>query len=96
MVWSPPSVMTRGRVLPFLAGPRLVASVAGLRERMLKCPSSICLRAHELSYLLLRISRDVVVSPYSSVGATYEVTGISPQSRTVAQLLNGLVARGTL
>lgn len=27
---------------------------------------------------------------------TYEVTGISPQSRTVAQLLNGFVARGTL
>lgn len=26
----------------------------------------------------------------------YEVTGISPQSRTVAQLLNGFAARGTL
>jgi len=27
---------------------------------------------------------------------TYEVTGISPQSRTVAQLLKGLASRGTL
>lgn len=27
---------------------------------------------------------------------TYEVTGMSPQSRTVAQLLNGFVSRGTL
>lgn len=27
---------------------------------------------------------------------TYEVTGISPQSNTVAQLLNGFVANGTL
>lgn len=27
---------------------------------------------------------------------TYEVTGISPQSSTVAQLLNGLASRGTL
>lgn len=27
---------------------------------------------------------------------TYEVTGISPQSNTVAQLLNGFVSRGTL
>lgn len=35
MVWSPPSVMTRGSVLPFLAGPSLSASVAGARERML-------------------------------------------------------------
>jgi hypothetical protein len=27
---------------------------------------------------------------------TYEVTGMSPQSITVAQLLNGLASRGTL
>ena len=27
---------------------------------------------------------------------TYDVTGISPQSRTVAQLLKGLASRGTL
>ena len=27
---------------------------------------------------------------------TYDVTGISPQSMTVAQLLNGLVSNGTL
>jgi hypothetical protein len=27
---------------------------------------------------------------------TYEVTGMSPQSSTVAQLLNGFVFRGTL
>lgn len=35
MVWSPPSVMTRGSVLPFLAGPFFFASVLGERERML-------------------------------------------------------------
>ena len=29
-------------------------------------------------------------------GWAYEVTGISPQSRTVAQLLNGFVSNGTL
>lgn len=28
--------------------------------------------------------------------STYDVTGISPQSRTLAQLLKGLVAKGTL
>jgi hypothetical protein len=27
---------------------------------------------------------------------TYDVTGMSPQSRTVAQLLNGLASSGTL
>lgn len=35
MVWSPPRVITRGRVLPFFAGPILFASVAGSRDRML-------------------------------------------------------------
>lgn len=35
MVWSPPSVMTRGSVLPFFEGPSLSASVAGARERIL-------------------------------------------------------------
>lgn len=35
MVWSPPSVMTRGSVLPFFAGPGLSESVAGARDRML-------------------------------------------------------------
>lgn len=30
------------------------------------------------------------------LGMTYDVTGMSPQSRTVAQLLKGFVARGTL
>jgi hypothetical protein len=29
-------------------------------------------------------------------GRAYDVTGISPQSRTVAQLLNGFVSSGTL
>lgn len=51
-MWSPPSVITRGSVLPFIAGPLLSASVAGVRERILKWPSSICLRAHVLSYLV--------------------------------------------
>lgn len=51
MVWSPPRVMTRGRVLPFLAGPLALASVAGARVRIELWPSSIWCRAHELSYL---------------------------------------------
>ena len=29
-------------------------------------------------------------------GETYDVTGMSPQSSTVAQLLKGLASRGTL
>lgn len=51
MVWSPPRVITRGRVLPWIAGPLLSASVAGARERISKWPSSICLSAYVLSYL---------------------------------------------
>ena len=51
MVWSPPRVMTRGKVLPFFAGPFFLESVAGERERMLLWPSSIWWRAHVLSYL---------------------------------------------
>lgn len=35
MVWSPPRVMTRGSVLPPLAGPTSLAAVEGARERML-------------------------------------------------------------
>lgn len=45
MVWSPPSVMTRGRVLPFFEMPWAVALVEGARMRMLLWPSSICCRA---------------------------------------------------
>lgn len=41
IVWSPPRVMTLGRVLPFLAGPGFLESVAGARERMELWPSSI-------------------------------------------------------
>lgn len=41
IVWSPPKVITLGRVLPFLAGPSFLASVAGARERMELWPSSI-------------------------------------------------------
>lgn len=51
MVWSPPRVMTRGRVLPFFAGPFLWASVAGARVRMELWPSSIWVSAQVLSYL---------------------------------------------
>jgi hypothetical protein len=51
MVWSPPSVITRGSVLPFLDGPGSFASVLGARERMELWPSSICLMAKALSYL---------------------------------------------
>ena len=51
MVWSPPRVMTRGRVLPCLEMPISSALVAGLRIRMLLWPSSICWIAQALSYL---------------------------------------------
>jgi hypothetical protein len=39
------------------------------------------------------VSRDTTVQVHRT---TYDVTGISPQSRTVAQLLNGFVSNGTL
>ena len=42
MVWSPPRVMMRGRVLPFFEGPRESALVAGARMRRVLWPSSIC------------------------------------------------------
>jgi hypothetical protein len=45
IVWSPPSVMTRGRVLPFFERPGFLASVKGARERITLWPSSICWRA---------------------------------------------------
>jgi hypothetical protein len=40
----------------------------------------------------------VLVAYHVSRGrwGSYEVTGMSPQSSTVAQLLKGLVSRGTL
>jgi hypothetical protein len=44
----------------------------------------------------------VIVSEIVSIGTkvcgtgAYEVTGMSPQSRTVAQLLKGFVSKGTL
>lgn len=60
IVWSPPRVITRGSVFPFLAGPFLFASVAGARLRMELCPSSICWRAYVLSYLDPIIFRFVV------------------------------------
>ena len=46
------------------------------------------------------VAGDVLVLDISGVIAwergTYDVTGISPQSNTVAQLLKGLASRGTL
>ena len=44
------------------------------------------------------VSRMGVNTPTSErlIGFPYEVTGISPQSRTVAQLLKGFVSSGTL
>ena len=50
--WSPPMVMTRGKVSPFFARPGSSASVAGLRMRMLLWPSSIWWMAQFGSYLL--------------------------------------------
>lgn len=57
-----------------------------------------------MSFLDLVDGIGIVVSntPISTVtvvlhaGGTYEVTGISPQSSTVAQLSNGFASRGTL
>lgn len=49
MVWSPPNVMTRGKVLPWREGPGLEESVVGARERMEWWPCSICWRANVLS-----------------------------------------------
>jgi hypothetical protein len=42
IVWSPPRVIRRGKVLPFLEGPGLSASVWGARLNNKLCPSSIC------------------------------------------------------
>ena len=42
MVWSPPRVMMRGKVLPFFEGPISFASVTGSRMRRALWPSSIC------------------------------------------------------
>ena len=57
----------------------------------------------EMAVLNLLEGPSVVVSSSLSVlgvsakrNATHDVTGISPQSSTVAQLLKGLVLRGTL
>ena len=49
MVWSPPRVMIRGRVLPALENPYSSASVNGLRIKTLLWPSSICWMAQALS-----------------------------------------------
>lgn len=51
-MWSPPRVITRGSVLPCSAGPVSLALVAGARDRIELCPSSICCNAYALSYLL--------------------------------------------
>lgn len=45
IVWSPPSVINRGRVLPCFDGPLASASVTGERDKSLLWPSSICLMA---------------------------------------------------
>lgn len=49
----------------------------------------------ECELIVVTVIVNMVPSP-TRPRETYDVTGISPQSRTVAQLLNGLVARGTL
>ena len=45
IVWSPPSVIKRGSVFPFLDGPGLSASVCGARLSSRLWPSSICCSA---------------------------------------------------
>ena len=45
--------------------------------------------------VVLGISTEAL-SGIEKLFSTYEVTGISPQSRTLAQLLNGFVSMGTL
>ena len=61
MVWSPPRVMTRGRVLPWRAGPVWLALVAGARDSIELWPSSICFNAYALSYLFHPLGLVVVV-----------------------------------
>ena len=51
IVWSPPSVIKRGSVLPFLEMPTSFALVAGSRINSALWPSSIWWMAHALSYL---------------------------------------------
>ena len=94
IVWSPPKVMTRGSVLPFFDGPGLSESVFGFRERMLLWPSSICLSAYALSYLHLISFWSLDLSKPKR--STHDVTGMSPQSITFAQELNGFASSGTL
>ena len=91
MVWSPPSVITRGSVSPLTEGPFRSASRAGLRRRIELWPFSICWMAYLLSYLCRCSGSDADVAP-----ETYDVTGMSPQSSTLAQLWNGFASRGTL
>jgi len=45
MVWSPPRVMMRGKVLPDFEMPGSEAEVKGWRVRRALCPFSICSRA---------------------------------------------------
>lgn len=52
MVWSPPMVITLGRVLPARERPISSASVKGLRMRRLLWPASICWMAQLLSNLI--------------------------------------------
>ena len=92
IVWSPPSVIKRGKVLPFLETPTSFAFVAGSRISSALWPSSIWWIAQALSYLKTGQYR----STQRTKLKTYDVTGISPQSITLAQSLNGLAARGTL
>ncbi len=83
MVWSPPSVMTRGWFLPsaemgtrgFPVNESFPRGENVGRWRSSLWPSSICLMANLLSY---------------------GVTGMSPQSTSLSPERKGLTARGTL
>lgn len=59
------------------------------------------MRQHDQSFHQEKVSRDVSAhfkekKEKRDMAQTYEVTGMSPQSNTVAQLLKGFVSRGTL
>lgn len=85
-----------GKCLALLRGAELVGvGGGGTREDavmtlldLVKSPSVV---VPEVSSLIIQGIQSTL-----ELGRTYEVTGISPQSSTVAQLSKGLVSRGTL
>ena len=83
MVWSPPSVITRGWCFPSLARGTSGAPVSesfGSAENGVRCSSSLC----PVSICLI------------ACALSYGVTGMSPQSTIFSPDKNGLTSNGTL